>query len=45
MKDLDLKVPTIRNPIGKIKIDADSITRKIYDYNDDSFDFIDTGDE
>jgi hypothetical protein len=43
MKDIDVKIPIIRNPMSKVKIDTDSISRMVY--NDDSFDFIDTGDE
>jgi hypothetical protein len=45
MRQLDIETPKIRNPIGKVKIDTDKISRMIYDNNDDSLDFIEISDD
>jgi len=44
MRQLDIETPKIKNPVGKVKIDTDKISRMICD-NDDSFDFIEISDD
>jgi hypothetical protein len=44
MRYLDIENPKIRMP-KRISVNTDDVARMIYDYEDDSLDFIDASDE